>query len=36
MFAYSTWLNEPSQWRLDHGTLQVSTDFKTDFWRETH
>ena len=31
-----TWLNEPSDWVLRDGTLVVTTDKATDFWRETH
>jgi len=31
-----TWLNEPARWRLAGGVLNVTTDAKTDFWRETH
>jgi uncharacterized protein len=36
MFRHCTWLNEPAQWRLDGETLHVTTDLRTDFWRETH
>jgi uncharacterized protein len=36
LFQDCTWLNEPAQWSLDKGILRVTTDFKTDFWRETH
>jgi hypothetical protein len=31
-----TWLNEPTTWRRDGGTLIVTTDPDTDFWRTTH
>jgi hypothetical protein len=30
------WLNEPRQWHRSAGTLEVTTDKRTDFWRETH
>lgn len=30
------WVNEPSDWRLDGGDLVMTTDDRTDFWRETH
>jgi uncharacterized protein len=36
LFQACTWLNEPAQWSLDKETLRVTTDLKTDFWRETH
>ena len=36
MFAHCTWVNEPAHWSLDNDILRVTTDFKTDFWRETH
>ena len=36
MFEQCVWLNEPSDWRLEAGVLNVTTDQKTDFWRETH
>lgn len=35
MFEGSDWLNPPSVWRLDAGRLEVTTDARTDFWRET-
>ncbi len=35
-FAQGIWLNEPAAWRLDHEALLVTTDARTDFWRETH
>jgi len=31
-----TWLNAPKVWREAHGTLEVTTDHGSDFWRETH
>lgn len=31
----ASWLNEPSEWRLSDDGLTVTTDSKTDFWRET-
>ncbi|WP_313198234.1 DUF1349 domain-containing protein [Rhizobium sp.] len=31
----ASWLNEPSEWRLSGDSLTVTTDNKTDFWRET-
>ncbi len=30
------WLNEPKTWKDEAGTLVVTTDAKTDFWRHTH
>jgi uncharacterized protein len=36
MFEQCVWLNEPSDWHLEAGVLNVTTDQKTDFWRETH
>ena len=35
-FARCAWLNAPGAWRLDGGRLEVVTDARTDFWRETH
>ena len=35
-FAGGTWLNEPARWRRDADALVVTTDARTDFWRETH
>lgn len=35
-FTRGTWLNEPAAWRLDDDALFVTTDGRTDFWRETH
>lgn len=34
-FPTGQWLNEPATWRRDD-TLHVTTDARTDFWRETH
>lgn len=36
MFDQCKWFNEPSVWELNVDTLHVTTDPKTDFWRETH
>lgn len=36
MFDRCGWLNEPEAWRLEDDTLHVTTDGKTDFWRETY
>ena len=36
MFDTCRWINEPKHWSLDRGTLSVTTDAGTDFWRETH
>ncbi len=36
MFETCRWLNEPAAWTLADGTLRVTTDNRTDFWRETH
>ncbi len=30
------WLNEPTRWTLADGTLTVTADPGTDFWRPTH
>jgi regulation of enolase protein 1 (concanavalin A-like superfamily) len=30
------WLNEPARWQAEGGNLSVTTDDRTDFWRETH
>jgi len=35
-FAQCRWLNEPTNWNLDHERLLVATDLRTDFWRQTH
>ncbi|MGO7668344.1 DUF1349 domain-containing protein, partial [Rhizobium ruizarguesonis] len=29
-------LNDPAQWRAADAGLTLTTDEKTDFWRETH
>ena len=34
-FPPGQWLNEPAAWRRDEA-LHVTTDARTDFWRETH
>lgn len=36
MFEQCEWFNEPSTWSLDGDTLNVTTNPKTDFWRNTH
>ena len=36
MFEQCVWFNEPSDWHLEVGVLNVTTDQKTDFWQETH
>jgi regulation of enolase protein 1 (concanavalin A-like superfamily) len=36
MFDQCRWLNEPARWKLRPDGLAVTTDAKTDFWRETH
>ena len=35
-FAPGKWLNEPLDWGIKSGKLNVTTGFKTDFWRHTH
>ena len=35
-FATGKWLNEPLDWGIKSGKLNVTTGFKTDFWRHTH
>ena len=35
-FERCIWLNEPGDWQLQGDRLTVTTDAKTDFWRETH
>lgn len=35
-FADGTWINEPAAWRAEGDALLVTTDARTDFWRETH
>lgn len=36
MIERGVWLNEPSKWNWDGGSLHVTTDHGTDFWRETY
>ena len=36
MFEQCRWLNEPARWSLESGSLLVTTDDATDFWRNTH
>ena len=35
MFEQASWLNQPKKWTLEDGTLRVTSDDKTDFWRKT-
>ncbi|MFT4037701.1 MAG: DUF1349 domain-containing protein [Thermomicrobiales bacterium] len=35
-FPQGQWLNEPAVWRRERSALLVTTDARTDFWRETH
>lgn len=35
-FKDCTWLNEPAKWSATEHELNVTTDGKTDYWRETH
>ena len=35
MSAPFTWLNEPDSWAFEDGTLSISTNERTDFWRHT-
>jgi regulation of enolase protein 1 (concanavalin A-like superfamily) len=35
-FNECNWLNEPSEWRLASDELFVTTDDRTDFWRDTY
>lgn len=35
-FNNGTWLNEPQAWTADGAVLTMTTDAKTDFWRETY
>ncbi len=35
-FRNGTWLNEPASWSAEGNILTMTTDAKTDFWRETH
>lgn len=34
--APGKWLNEPRDWGIKNGKLNVTTGDKTDFWRHTH
>ena len=36
MFDRCTWMNEPASWSSADGRLDMVTDARTDFWRETH
>lgn len=35
-FNDGKWLNEPAHWQANEAGLTLTTDEKTDFWRETH
>lgn len=35
-FNSGIWLNEPQSWTADKDSLTMTTDAKTDFWRETY
>lgn len=35
-FKDGTWLNQPASWLAEDASLTMTTDAKTDFWRETH
>lgn len=35
-FGGCEWFNEPSHWSIGNEALRVTTDDRTDFWRETH
>ena len=35
MNAPFIWLNEPGSWAFEDGTLSISTNERTDFWRHT-
>ncbi len=35
-FETGTWLNEPDEWSLDAGGLNVTSGLKTDFWQGTY
>lgn len=35
-FKDCNWNNEPKKWSITANTLNITTDDKTDFWRETH
>ncbi|MGX8012302.1 DUF1349 domain-containing protein [Mesorhizobium sp. ORM8.1] len=35
-FKDGTWLNQPANWLAEDASLTMTTDAKTDFWRETH
>lgn len=35
-FNDGKWLNEPAIWHAEEAGLTLTTDEKTDFWRETH
>ena len=35
-FQQGQWVNEPAVYAISDDALQVTTDARTDFWRETH
>lgn len=35
-FNNGIWLNEPQAWKADESGLTMTTDAKTDFWRQTY
>lgn len=35
-FNSGIWLNEPQSWKANESGLTITTDAKTDFWRETY
>jgi regulation of enolase protein 1 (concanavalin A-like superfamily) len=35
-FKDCTWLNEPATWSATANELKITTDARTDYWRETH
>jgi regulation of enolase protein 1 (concanavalin A-like superfamily) len=35
-FQQGQWLNEPARFSISDDALHVTTDARTDFWRETH
>ena len=36
MLETCTWLNEPRNWAITDGVLEMATDKGSDFWRNTH
>lgn len=35
-FKDFSWLNEPRKWKVTNNTLEVSTNYESDFWQETY